>query len=122
MHPAAGPVRPLPLPCSPPCPRCLYRRHELYEGYKGQREACPTEVKEAIPRLQQLLRSMAIPYIQVSAASPPVPRLHAAQQPPAPSGQHRGGHTRAASRRRLRELCLTCGAAARRSPEWRRTT
>lgn len=40
-------------------------RHELYEGYKGQREACPAEVKEAIPRLQQLLRSMAIPYIQV---------------------------------------------------------
>ncbi|PSC70053.1 DNA polymerase I [Micractinium conductrix] len=41
-------------------------RHEIYEGYKGQRASCPEEIKEAIPRLQQLLRAMAIPFIQVS--------------------------------------------------------
>lgn len=40
-------------------------RHEMYPAYKGQRTACPDEVKEAIPRLQQLLTAMAIPYIQV---------------------------------------------------------
>ncbi|EFN53820.1 hypothetical protein CHLNCDRAFT_136540 [Chlorella variabilis] len=41
-------------------------RHEMYEGYKGQRQACPDAVKEAIPRLLQLLKAMAIPVIQVS--------------------------------------------------------
>lgn len=39
----------------------------MYEGYKGQRAACPDAVKEAIPRLQRLLDAMAIPYIQVGA-------------------------------------------------------
>lgn len=37
----------------------------MYEGYKGQRAACPDAVKEAVPRLQRLLDAMAIPYIQV---------------------------------------------------------
>lgn len=40
-------------------------RHEMYEGYKGQRQACPEAVKEAVPRLLQLLKAMAIPVIQV---------------------------------------------------------
>ena len=50
-------------PPSPSFPRSC--RHEIYEGYKGQRASCPEEIKEAIPRLQQLLRAMAIPFIQV---------------------------------------------------------
>ena len=40
----------------------------MYEGYKGQRQACPDAVKEAIPRLLQLLKAMAIPVIQVGTA------------------------------------------------------
>jgi 5'-3' exonuclease len=48
------------------CLACtLVRRHEMYEGYKGQRQACPEAVKEAVPRLVQLLKAMAIPVIQV---------------------------------------------------------
>ena len=46
----------------------LICRHEIYEGYKGQRQACPDAVKEAVPRLQRLLDAMAIPYIQARAA------------------------------------------------------
>lgn len=48
----------------------------MYEGYKGQRQACPDAVKEAVPRLQHLLRAMGVPVISVSVggrlgASPP---------------------------------------------------
>ena len=50
-----------------PAPPHTYR-HELYEDYKGQRQACPEPVKEAVPRLQQLLAAMAIPVIQVGGA------------------------------------------------------
>ena len=38
----------------------------MYEGYKGQRQACPDAVKEAIPRLQHLLKAMGVPIISVS--------------------------------------------------------
>ena len=37
----------------------------MYEGYKGQRQACPDAVKEAVPRLQHLLRAMGVPVISV---------------------------------------------------------
>lgn len=53
-------------------------RHEIYEGYKGQRAACPDAVKEAVPRLQRLLDAMAIPYIQVRCTGPKT--LHATLQ------------------------------------------
>lgn len=63
----------IPLGVSLPESRALLRphaplrccRHEIYEGYKGQRQACPDAVKEAVPRLQALLKAMAIPVIQV---------------------------------------------------------
>ena len=38
----------------------------MYEGYKGQRQACPDAVKEAVPRLQHLLKAMGVPVISVS--------------------------------------------------------
>lgn len=40
-------------------------RHEIYEGYKGQRQSCPDEIREAIPHLLGLMKAMAIPVIQV---------------------------------------------------------
>jgi hypothetical protein len=50
------------------CMHHVQCRHEIYEGYKGQRQACPDAVKAAVPRLQALLKAMAIPVIQVGPA------------------------------------------------------
>jgi hypothetical protein len=42
------------------------RRHELYQGYKGQRPPMPPDIKQALPRIHQVLRAMGI--AEVSAA------------------------------------------------------
>lgn len=40
-------------------------RHELYPDYKGQRPPTPEGLLEALPKLHKLLKSLAIPIIQV---------------------------------------------------------
>ena len=34
------------------------RRHELYPGYKGQRSPMPDEIREALPRLYEMMQLM----------------------------------------------------------------
>lgn len=40
-------------------------RHEMYQGYKGQRPPAPEEITQAIPVVQELLRAMNIVNIRV---------------------------------------------------------
>jgi len=40
-------------------------RHELYADYKGQRPPTPEGLVEALPKLHKLMKSLAIPIIQV---------------------------------------------------------
>lgn len=41
-------------------------RHEAYEQYKAQREACPEDIKKAVPIIKEVLRAMRIPILEVS--------------------------------------------------------
>lgn len=40
-------------------------RHEAYEQYKAQREACPEDIKKAVPIIKEVLRAMRIPILEV---------------------------------------------------------
>lgn len=40
-------------------------RHEMYQGYKGQRPPAPEEIVQAIPVVQELLQAMGIVHIRV---------------------------------------------------------
>lgn len=41
-------------------------RHELYEEYKAQREACPEDIKKAVPIIKDILHAMRIPILEVA--------------------------------------------------------
>ena len=58
-------------------------RHEIYEGYKGNRQTMPSEIAAALPKLSVLLEHMRIPTFKV-----PPPNTHARQPPTLPSGHH----------------------------------
>ena len=40
-------------------------RHEAYEQYKAQREACPEDIKKAVPIIKEVLHAMRIPILEV---------------------------------------------------------
>ena len=41
-------------------------RHEAYEAYKAQREACPEDIKASVPIIKRLLHAYHIPILEVS--------------------------------------------------------
>lgn len=41
-------------------------RHEAYEAYKAQREACPEDIKASVPIIKRLLQAYHIPILEVS--------------------------------------------------------
>ena len=41
-------------------------RHEAYEAYKAQREACPEDIKASVPIIKRLLHTYHIPILEVS--------------------------------------------------------
>lgn len=41
------------------------RRHEIFPHYKAQRRPMPEEIKEATPRIQELLSAMLVPLLSV---------------------------------------------------------
>ena len=40
-------------------------RHEAYEEYKAQREACPEDIRKSIPIIKDILQAMRIPILEV---------------------------------------------------------
>ena len=46
-------------------PAGLTFRHEAYEAYKAQREACPEDIRKSIPIIKDILQAMRIPILEV---------------------------------------------------------
>ena len=40
-------------------------RHELYQGYKGQRTPMPDEIRAALPRLYETVSLMGVPHFML---------------------------------------------------------
>lgn len=41
-------------------------RHEAFEEYKAQREACPEDIKKSVPIIKDVLKAMRIPILEVA--------------------------------------------------------